>query len=832
MFPKVRSSNKTRPQHGTEQSLLKAFLRSIGLELLGVAFQLILQLRSLRSPEHEKVVVKKSRPHAIARCAVHIIPTLFSIVLIALNLRHYYIGIHLTGQITNDSTNRLLLQGAAKIQELLITSSLATVVFDVIRSALMYGDGIPLGLLGSGFTFTQLSFFWSPDFWCSIWYKSRVWRKAFVITIVVASGFLAATAGPACAVLVIPRVQSWDAGGTFFYLNGSESQLWPEELTYDPDGDQPYCSFENATSYSVCPSSGYNSLWSHFRNVNVSNFVQVGTKLPYAGNLSGLMYHFEVASPTFQVPLQLAIGAVRNDLPRIPTDPASGNTFLVQPHAASIIPVRQLTLDWWAAVHNISLASPRNIARYRYTDTVGVRSNNRQASAGVRCSKAQNVSANSQDVAFPLLPFSSDQSNSIVVDALNASRVDHVRFSWFRLPQDPWTHEVTIGAVIEMPWTTGHNSRIVIGCSVHARYESSIIQHAGPNYAFHSNAGYPGPSYVVGVTDAWLDALTPKTPKSGPGYLLWQPTTMESIITASGVGEALSDSADTTQAMQWDQENFADGGNRTTLLEMLISSQMVDGLSRFGSHRAFNTAGSPSSWPLWDYERGDDFETKLLQGRHALVTPTSGEGVTELRADFSIYGHSFKATEQSDKLAMAVFVAHMIIALSHTIWILYHGTSSGSWDKLSEYFALLQNSRPAPIVLRNTAAGLRAPTTYQRLAKIRVTENLDGSGTDHVELIFEEERTRDDVELRSLTDNAAPMQNVDEVESLHVQAGHEESRSIGGRPTPAMPSLAERIRPSFKSRSSSSAGLLPSQNRGATTAIEYMAYVEIDKVYG
>ncbi|KAL8695068.1 MAG: hypothetical protein Q9224_003458 [Gallowayella concinna] len=849
MFSRLRG---TAPRHRSEnaQSIFNSVLRAIGLELLSVVFQFILQLRSLHPPESKKVVVKKSRSHALARCAVHIIPVLFSIVLLALNLKHYYIGIHLTGSITNDSTNRLLLQGAAKIHELLITSSLATVVFDVIRSALIYGDGIPLGLLGSGFAFAQLSFFWSPDFWCSVWYRSNIWRKALVVLLLIASGFLAATAGPACAVLVLPRIQPWNAGGTIFYLNGSEEQFWPRELSYNPKGEQPYCALENATSYSVCPSSGYNSLWNHFHNVNVSNFVQTGTKLPYAGNLSGLMYHFDISSPTFQVPLQLTLGAVRNELPRIPTDPDSAHTFLHQPHAASIIPVRQLTLDWWNTIHRISLRSARNIARYRYTDVVDVRSNTRQAAANVRCSPAQNISADTQTLEFPLMPFSSGQHRNLTVASLNTSRADHIRYAWHRLPQELWGKEITIGAYIEMPWTSGHDSRVIVGCSIEARYESVIVQHAGPNYAFHSNAGYPGPSYSVSVTDSWLEALTPKTPRLGPGYLIWQPSTIESIIAASGVGHGFVSPAGETETAAWNHEAFEDGGNRTTMLEIVIASQITDGLSRFGSHRAFNTTGPAQSWPLWNYERGERFDEKLLEGKRALVKPTSSGDVTELRADFGIYGYSFKATERSDKLAMAVFVAHMIIALSHTLWVVFHAKSSGSWDNLAEMFALIQNSRPAHKALENTAAGVRVPATYRRVARIRVTRHPLSNKADHLELIFEEEHVRDDTEMRPLTDmdvhhpdHQHVLDNQADEQSNHSNYDEELGRSLcppreassaeakqTQKAKVSVPPLDERIRPD-RGRSQSAASLI-SRNKTYSTATEYLGYVDVDAVYG
>lgn len=39
-------------------------------------------------------------------------------------------------------------------QELLAIASMTTTVFEIIRHQLLHGDGLPLGLVSSGFTFS------------------------------------------------------------------------------------------------------------------------------------------------------------------------------------------------------------------------------------------------------------------------------------------------------------------------------------------------------------------------------------------------------------------------------------------------------------------------------------------------------------------------------------------------------------------------------------------------------------------------------------------------------------------------------------------------------
>ena len=79
-------------------------------------------------------------------------------------------------------------------------------VFQAIRDALLH-DGIPLGLATSGLSFARLSYFWSPAFWggtSSIVFSGR-WKAMWLVSFIASGGLIAITAGPASAVLMLPR---------------------------------------------------------------------------------------------------------------------------------------------------------------------------------------------------------------------------------------------------------------------------------------------------------------------------------------------------------------------------------------------------------------------------------------------------------------------------------------------------------------------------------------------------------------------------------------------------------------------------------------------------
>lgn len=83
-----------------------------------------------------------------------------------LNLKGYFIGSRLAGIEDQDQIKLGAIQIAAKIQELLMVSSLASTVFHIVRHALLKGDGLPLELIASGFKFSRMSFLVFGFYWC------------------------------------------------------------------------------------------------------------------------------------------------------------------------------------------------------------------------------------------------------------------------------------------------------------------------------------------------------------------------------------------------------------------------------------------------------------------------------------------------------------------------------------------------------------------------------------------------------------------------------------------------------------------------------------------
>lgn len=125
-----------------------SLIRSVGLGISTIT----------KGKEGAKVLFVDSWKVALARCGVHILPAAVSIVLVAVNLVGFFIGAELQGPGDQDDIKLGALQICAKVQELLVVASLSMVVFHVLRNELVFGSGLPLGLVGAGFSFTSLRY--------------------------------------------------------------------------------------------------------------------------------------------------------------------------------------------------------------------------------------------------------------------------------------------------------------------------------------------------------------------------------------------------------------------------------------------------------------------------------------------------------------------------------------------------------------------------------------------------------------------------------------------------------------------------------------------------
>ncbi|KAI9857254.1 MAG: hypothetical protein M1824_004930 [Vezdaea acicularis] len=677
----------------------------------------------------------------MARSWVHLMPVGVSIVLIAYNLKGWYIGQTLDGKFGTNRTKLAALQVAAKIQELLVTGSLASIVSHIIQYKLCFGDGIPLGLLSSGYHITQLHFLWSSELWGSV--ESRPFRQLFkqkLIALLIVFVIVLVLVGPASAVLMIPSTKWWWAGGTSFYLQGSEDDLWPSNLTQAHTGGPECTTGVMSNNNHRCMSGGYPAILNHI----------MALQPPSQGRPNG---GFSMLTQDTGIRKNIH-GAIRYG-------GTQRDTWAVDIHAAT------------AAVSGI-VGDGYNMAKsqaggqyWRYIDGPGVGYVDVQLPAvRTACSPFKMYHQNDSSMAFPVMPQVGPWApgaagfNAIPLDGpieiLNFTDVfknmwvsfgkengtysiqndSSVRTEWVILPrQYGW---VTSGLAFFGPALNNGTARIGAGCAIDARwfqgmnwadwdyFEGAI---SSTMKAFFIESDPPTAQNVpeqwfspdtegnwrsIGASSDWLQTVSPKIDEQnvrddGSPQL----TTLENILNAGQLN---------------DNSNLQNPNYYTPYLEYMLSITTADAISRVGwvNQEIGNTSAL--------YDNVPDSPLQFMHGGNAFRRPSiPGVPFTELRMRARVQGYAFHAETITEYGAIAVLSLYLLIAMTH-ILVLYFWKSRTSicWDTSTELLALALNSKPAPNALGNTCTGIRRFKTMAQKAKVREVDN----GGEELQLVF------------------------------------------------------------------------------------------------
>ena len=202
------------------KKITRPFTSAIRSILRHVHLQLVPQLTKWKHDSEEtKVALYRNHGIAFLHAVPHLVPLLAIVVLIVLNTNGYFIG--------NISTSAAsAFQFAAKLLELMIQASLATILLSIVRRYVL-GDGLPLGALFAPSRTTDVSYLWSLEFWGSVTAKRRFgWRIVTLLILVPLFVMLAAVVGPSTAVLIVPRLIDYPTH-QYLVLLDSSSELFP-----------------------------------------------------------------------------------------------------------------------------------------------------------------------------------------------------------------------------------------------------------------------------------------------------------------------------------------------------------------------------------------------------------------------------------------------------------------------------------------------------------------------------------------------------------------------------------------------------------------------------
>lgn len=202
-------------------------------------------------------------------------------LLSAFNLKGYYSGGELAGWDGQDDEKMAGLQFAARLHELTINGSLAAMIFSYMRHELALEGRLPFSAVFTGFSFRDINFVWSHEFWGAACAKYPNRRSRWILVLgVVLTALLAVSVGPSSGTIIKPRLDNRPAGATAFWINATRDELWPHHV----QGSQvsPTCEFDLGDE--SCPYGGwqvlgheYLAIWKSLRATGVMSEV---TQIP------------------------------------------------------------------------------------------------------------------------------------------------------------------------------------------------------------------------------------------------------------------------------------------------------------------------------------------------------------------------------------------------------------------------------------------------------------------------------------------------------------------------------------------------------------------------
>lgn len=475
-------------------------------------------------------------------------------------------------------------------QELLIIASVSTVLFQIVRDELLH-DGIPLGLATSALSFSRLSYFWSPAFWggTTSLVNLNKWRGVRLLGLITLGGLIAITAGPASAVLMLPRPsvsannvinafqiqtnetkQNWHEFTTKFWLNGAADVYWPTKLTSDHTGGLDCAGIEGIDSLGgdQCINRGVPFLESFYA---------------YYTRLAG---SYEVFTP------ESAFPRILQAIPRV--DGQSAEAWSVAPHAATSLNQNRLWYD------------PHWFPQFRPRGDRSAHTSSQAAAVRTVCNReALNISNTTYSVSLPVIPAyglwaQEDGHPGPFVDIKLAKPLwgtnkkaltDHTNLTTVWIPAD--MDSVTAGIVILGELHSELDThRLGVVCSIDARWNRAMH-----TYTANSTTGFAQSGAFTSVTQSgrrstqeiitktlpmdngdwshiaaeaeWLETLTPVVPiRTGPSSATFMTTALAHIYNTSNIPEANG---------AWD----------VVKIESITSTVMADAISRVGLAQAW-----------------------------------------------------------------------------------------------------------------------------------------------------------------------------------------------------------------------------------------------------
>ena len=651
--------------------------------------------------EEPKLAIENGRLVALSGLLVHIVPVGGCIALLYLNFVGYYIGSELAGYKNQDSAKVNALQFVAKFHEVTMMSSLTVIIFTMLRRKLVSDTKVPLGALFSGFEFANIQYLWSRELWGSFVPMAQACGWFYVFSLVLAT-LIVPLIGPASALLMIPRLHDWPAGGTAFYLNATRDEIWPAQVT--AANVPEFCralSQPGSVEERACPAGGWEAIKSGYAGLAISDeeniigdvstrFFSGGGPFPIPGKIGLTTMLVSFRSTVTQlcisdVLLRVAqIWSTASDKQRTTV----GKQFKYRKEAKFFI--EEDVLQPWTGTlcHGTTVAHDATEVEAAFTSPVELLTtvySNLTLEPDLMSSAYPSVTFvdNLQDlhssiaaiVVLPKAAFSDDDE-----DSSGSTNNDTTILSC--LTSSQW--------VESKPYLS--NQRV---------YQRSWTSHNEYEYPDHADYDQENSGKPIQIDTAWAEYLNP-TVDADNG------TVFQELVYGSRASGTIDDGP---------------------LIERLLSAMITNGLARIG-YSAFAQGTLPDlDLPNWS---GEIFP-KGTFGTGGEIWDTSDidtSNMLKAEVKVTVNGYGLWIESKTVLSAAILLLIYCCFTLPHAIFVALTGVSYMSWDSITNLTTLAIQSRRTK-TLHNTTAGVAGNEVYKTPVKLRA---VDGQ----VEILFED----------------------------------------------------------------------------------------------
>lgn len=632
------------------------------------------------------------------------------------------------GDLGNSTTQNAILntlQLVAKFHEICIIASLSAIVLHRIQFDLN-GEGIPFGLLASGYSVSSITYLWSWQFWAGILnndlryiYCSR--SSLFILLLLVS--LLAAVAGPSSAVAIVPRLDWWESRSPVSdsratYLPNS-STLWPSKLTADVFQGLD-CVSSNASQSTYCPSAGWATIaaWDNYSNwrrpFNITMPIAYTNMVRY------------LAASSDQINERLFRRITRNPDRAV----IIRHGYSVASSVGELIARNLGCLYEWSD----NQGSLEPMSRPIYTVSRQNREELFKPFVSVQC--RDHARDRWKDMQFP--------HNNLVIPPM-----DRYTTEKWKVPESLWRPLINSHDSIKASWVdfSAYPGKPSVGLVVFAKDGMA------------NGTAFNAPVLVPCTVDArWVPVNTWIDPKIDNFVHEDQANLLDA--TYGGDPRPYPHAVSGTRRVSFDQSYIdalavnVDDGNQSTIeaiierhfarlvytiqldtIASLLSVYIADALARAQSaisgrniyHAYSETPGDKGGIC------GSPHQNENLPRNFDFTAPKG----TILTYSTLRYGYGWGLKGTPIKLAIVILLLTVAINLVHMISLVHGGWTSCILKTAGEAIALAMNSNQTDI-LQNTCAGIGKFSTWKRVVKVRETSES------HIELVFDDRSDQED----------------------------------------------------------------------------------------